>query len=91
MRVEPLSSTVEPLSSTVEPLTSTLEPLQTHLAQYSGEGFNSPVAERPNKGLMDNPQLWHFFGVRKYLGGELNSPVVEWLNKGLMSVSSPNK
>eukprot|EP00976_Prorocentrum_cordatum_P067080 1178580-Prorocentrum_minimum.AAC.1 len=38
---------------------------------------------------MDNPQLWHFFGFRKYLGGELNSPVVEWLNKGLMSVWSP--
>eukprot|EP00959_Pyramimonas_sp_CCMP1952_P079724 1667406-Pyramimonas_sp.AAC.1 len=38
---------------------------------------------------MDNPQLGHFFGVRKYWGGEFNSPVVEWLNKGLMAVSSP--
>eukprot|EP00959_Pyramimonas_sp_CCMP1952_P239503 5005529-Pyramimonas_sp.AAC.1 len=47
---------------------------------------NSLVAEWLNKGLMGNPQLGHFFGVRKYSGGELrNSPVVEWLNKGLMA------
>ena len=49
------------------------------------------MVEWLNKGLMDNSQLWHFFGVRKYLGGELtNSPVAELLNKGLMSVRSPN-
>eukprot|EP00976_Prorocentrum_cordatum_P072544 1180755-Prorocentrum_minimum.AAC.9 len=46
--------------------------------------------EELNRGLMDSPQLWHFFGVRKYLGGELNSPVVEWFNKGLMSLLSPS-
>eukprot|EP00959_Pyramimonas_sp_CCMP1952_P205129 4289487-Pyramimonas_sp.AAC.1 len=52
---------------------------------------NSPVVEGLNKGLMDNPQLGHFFGVRKYLGGESrNSPVAEWLDKGLItSASSP--
>eukprot|EP00976_Prorocentrum_cordatum_P092581 1189013-Prorocentrum_minimum.AAC.1 len=33
---------------------------------------------------MDNPQCWHFFGVRKYLGGESNFLVVEWLHRGLM-------
>eukprot|EP00976_Prorocentrum_cordatum_P102020 1192876-Prorocentrum_minimum.AAC.2 len=41
-----------------------------------------------DRGLMDNPQLWHFFGVRKYSGGQLNSPVVERLDRGLMAVSS---
>eukprot|EP00976_Prorocentrum_cordatum_P101135 1192494-Prorocentrum_minimum.AAC.2 len=39
---------------------------------------------------MDNPQLWHLFGLRKYLDGELNSPVVEWLNKGLTAAWSPS-
>eukprot|EP00976_Prorocentrum_cordatum_P002817 54638-Prorocentrum_minimum.AAC.2 len=34
---------------------------------------------------MDNPQLGHFFGVRKYLGGELIFLVAGWLNKGLMA------
>eukprot|EP00976_Prorocentrum_cordatum_P020850 423591-Prorocentrum_minimum.AAC.1 len=29
---------------------------------------NFPVAEWLHKGLIDNPQLWHFFGARKYLG-----------------------
>eukprot|EP00959_Pyramimonas_sp_CCMP1952_P369031 7729731-Pyramimonas_sp.AAC.1 len=38
---------------------------------------------------MDNPQLGHFYGVRKYFGGDSNSPVAEWLDKGLMAVSSP--
>eukprot|EP00959_Pyramimonas_sp_CCMP1952_P218378 4567279-Pyramimonas_sp.AAC.1 len=41
--------------------------------------MNSPVVEWPNRGLMDNPALGHFFGV-----------LVEWLDKGLMSSSSPN-
>eukprot|EP00959_Pyramimonas_sp_CCMP1952_P136952 2865720-Pyramimonas_sp.AAC.1 len=40
---------------------------------------------------MDNPQLGHFFGVRKYLGGESNSPVVERLNKGLTAAWSPSR
>eukprot|EP00959_Pyramimonas_sp_CCMP1952_P390360 8179650-Pyramimonas_sp.AAC.1 len=44
-------------------------------AQIFAGKFNSPVVERLNKGLMDNPQLWHFFGARKDSGGELNSPV----------------
>eukprot|EP00959_Pyramimonas_sp_CCMP1952_P024120 506058-Pyramimonas_sp.AAC.1 len=51
--------------------------------------LNSPVVERRNKRSMANSQLWHFFGVRKYLGGELNSPVVERRNKGLMAAWSP--
>eukprot|EP00959_Pyramimonas_sp_CCMP1952_P097273 2033245-Pyramimonas_sp.AAC.2 len=38
-------------------------------------GVNSLVVERLNKGLMDNPQLGHFFGLRKDLASrtELSS------------------
>eukprot|EP00959_Pyramimonas_sp_CCMP1952_P391686 8208055-Pyramimonas_sp.AAC.1 len=32
---------------------------------YPGGEWNSPVAEWLNRGLMDNPSLGHFFGVRK--------------------------
>eukprot|EP00959_Pyramimonas_sp_CCMP1952_P081982 1712868-Pyramimonas_sp.AAC.1 len=47
------------------------------------------LEERLNRGLTDNPQLRHFFGVRKYLRGELNSPLVERLNKGSTAAWSP--
>eukprot|EP00959_Pyramimonas_sp_CCMP1952_P411691 8627468-Pyramimonas_sp.AAC.1 len=40
--------------------------------------LNSPVVEWLNKGLMDNPQIWHFFGARKYLGGIEFASGVEW-------------
>eukprot|EP00959_Pyramimonas_sp_CCMP1952_P187302 3916724-Pyramimonas_sp.AAC.1 len=38
------------------------------------------VAEWLNKGLMDNPQLWHVFGV-----------LAERLDKGFMAAWGPNK
>eukprot|EP00959_Pyramimonas_sp_CCMP1952_P376513 7886413-Pyramimonas_sp.AAC.2 len=57
----------------------------------SGGELNSPVVESLNKGLMDNPRLWRFFSVRKYLRGELYSAVVEWVNKGLTAVWSPRR
>eukprot|EP00959_Pyramimonas_sp_CCMP1952_P350522 7344090-Pyramimonas_sp.AAC.1 len=59
------------------------------IRKHLGGEMNFPEVEWLNRGLIDNPQLWHFFGVHEYLGGELNSTVVEWLNKGLMAASSP--
>eukprot|EP00959_Pyramimonas_sp_CCMP1952_P465814 9488960-Pyramimonas_sp.AAC.1 len=56
------------------------------------ENLESSVVGWLKRGLlMDNPQLGHFFGARKYLGGELDSPVVEWLNKGLMAAWGPTR
>eukprot|EP00959_Pyramimonas_sp_CCMP1952_P005001 104787-Pyramimonas_sp.AAC.2 len=49
--------------------------------------LNSPVVEWLNRGLMDNPQLGHFFGVRKYLRGEMNS--LQWLKQGLNGSVEP--
>ena len=51
-------------------------------ATILGGELNFSVTERLNKGLTDNPQLGHFFGVRKYSGEELNFTVEEWLNRG---------
>eukprot|EP00959_Pyramimonas_sp_CCMP1952_P063988 1336913-Pyramimonas_sp.AAC.1 len=39
--------------------------------KHSGGELNSPVVAWLSRGLTDDSQLWHFFGVRNDLGGRI--------------------